>query len=180
VNEAMKMRKRKTGLVIFFRVLWPAVSLNNHLWAVGLSFSPYYASTRTGNSIDVYAVISGPGCDLQVHSFRNLDSFEFNIQYDNSRTGISQAVLTDAETQCLVLPGRQKINFSDFSYMGNFTFQSPDAMSLAAVSFFGTGLKKESLLFSNLVLGEDRGSSFSASFGERFEPQICTDCTDFL
>lgn len=165
-QRRFEMNRKK--VVICFRVTCATASLKHQLWAIGLSFSPSASSIHTTDSVDLDVVVSGMDSNVQMYAFRNLAAYDFKIYYDPAALNFSSYMLRGhllKDNRCLSLPGGGKIKLSEFSRVWDFNFRSTDALNLARISFFGSGLKSDSLSFSNTILHEDQGEYFSASWG---------------
>lgn len=58
------------------------------------------------------------------------------------------------------------ISLPEVSCIWDFCFRSPDALTLARLSFFGGGLERSALSFSNESLDDEQSDLFSASWGD--------------
>jgi len=170
------MEKQRKRIVICFCAARSAASEFREC-AFGLSFSPSASSTNSEASIDLYVMISGLENGVQMYSFKNLAAFDFTIRYDPAVLSFDD-YLTEAEhdeinmfvTDEGQIGGTGSIaSVSRNSCLQN--FGADDA--LAMLSFIGTGLNKGYMSILDTDLGDDRGNSLSARFGD-----VYTDISD--
>ncbi len=159
-------------LVIFFRVVCVTAFLKDQIESIGLSFSPSASSTRPCHSADADVIVSGLESGVQTHCFRNMAAFDFSVHYDHKglnfescRQGTRPVYINrnEADDRKLFFPGGSMISLSRLSCIWDFSFRSADELGLAKLSFFGVGLRKNDLVFSNRVSEDGLSSSLSVS-----------------
>ncbi|QTA90855.1 hypothetical protein [Desulfonema magnum] len=166
------MNNSPKKLVIFFRVVCVTAFLKEQIKSIGLSFSPSASSIHPNHSVDVDMIISGLENGVQTHCFGNMAGFDFSIDYDHKglnfegcRQGTRPVYINrnEADERKLFFPGGSVIRLSRLSSIWDFSFRSADELGLATVSFFGVGLGKNDLLFSNGISEDGMSSSLSVT-----------------
>lgn len=158
-------------LLIYFRMIQGAEDPSQDSWDMGLCLDPLSSSIYEKNPIELEIIISGLEGHQRKHAFGNLAAFDFKINYDRTALDFAPHHIWATPSVSDSYPGgtagrHVSLHHSDFSFVRNFCFRSPDSLGLATLSFFGKGLNIQELSFSNKAFDDGYGV-FSLSMGTR-------------